>query len=302
MSTFLHKQAQYLLGNSFYALCLTAVLAVVPFAAWLSLAVVMFITLRKGAYDGFRLLCVGAVAAFIASVYSIDLPYADSITLITFLVGYLCALLLRSTASWNAVTSFIMVAAIVIISALPWLAPEFVIEQYRFLLEILKEAGQAEYFSQLVGEPALNQSLLADYLLGIKIFSIAMSVLASLSLARYMQSLLFYPGGFRKEILAFRASRTGMIFLIMAIIGAYKNNVTAMSCLPILVTYFMAAGMSLGFNMIRKSDRMACILLFVPIFVVPYIMLPVYVLFGSLDSVFNFRLRLLSKAVKLKKG
>ena len=63
--------------------------------------------------------------------------------------------------------------------------------------------------------------------------------------------------------------------------------------------FFFIAGMSLWLDCMAKRG------MFVPMLVLsivlgffPYVMLPVYVLFGSLDAVFNFRLYLQTRAGK----
>src|ERR1700722_18885741 len=99
INSFLHKQCYYLLQNERYALFLVAILAVIPFASWLSLAIIALITLRTGEYQGFKVLLVGVSLAILASHRAIAIPYTIPAILITFLLGYLAAWLLRVTAS-----------------------------------------------------------------------------------------------------------------------------------------------------------------------------------------------------------
>jgi hypothetical protein len=298
MGSFLHKQGHYLLQNEIYALFLTAALAAIPFVSWLSLAVIALVTLRKGGYDGFKVLVTGLTIAIIAGSRSAELPYTISSIVMTFSMGYIAALTLRHTASWKIVVAFVLTIALLGMLLVAWIVPDYIMEQYQVLLVMLRSIEQGESLMRLLnGQSGANQELLANYLLGVKAFSIVLSALSSLMLARYIQALLFNPGGFKAEILVFRASRIGVLLLIISGIGAYQSNPVAVSCLPILVVYLMAAGMSLLFNIIsRKQNLVTIFLLFVPLVLAPYVMLPVYVFFGSLDSLFNFRLRLLSKA------
>jgi len=63
--------------------------------------------------------------------------------------------------------------------------------------------------------------------------------------------------------------------------------------------YFLLAGLSLGFSVLARKTLMGSLLLLVvPLVLLPFVMLPVYVIFGSLDSLFNFRLYLPTGAGK----
>ena len=298
MSSFLQKQGHYLLHNQLYASIIAATLAFIPFSGWLSLALIALVTLRKGSYNGLKILIVGIAAAVIAASRNDALPYENIAILATFSIGYIAAILLRTAASWKVVVGIVLTISLLVMALIHWLAPEYILEQFHALLAMFRKIEPGGAVLRLLdGKHGASQEILANYLLGIQVFSIVFSALSSVMLARYIQSMLFYPGGFREEILAFRASRTGVFMLVISAVGVYQHYPVAISFLPILVVYLMAAGMSLFFKvMSRKKDLFTILLLIAPLVVVPYVMLPVYVLFGSLDSLFNFRLRLLSKA------
>lgn len=101
--------------------------------------------------------------------------------------------------------------------------------------------------------------------------------------------------------MAFRASRPIVGLFGIAMVGAYLNNLAAISCLPVLSVYLMIAGLCLMFSLTPKKGRaISLALLLIPLVMRPDLMLRVYILFGSLDSMFNFRLRLASKASNSK--
>ena len=84
---------------------------------------------------------------------------------------------------------------------------------------------------------------------------------------------------------------------MIAALGSYQSNSLAISCLPVLVTYFVWAGLSLSFNILAKDKGIGTLLLLlIPLVLLPFVMLPVYIIFGALDSLFNLRLHLLSKS------
>lgn len=58
----LRKQGHFLLENDHYALLYIAILALIPFATWLSVAIVALITLRKGWVSGLKGLMIGSAS------------------------------------------------------------------------------------------------------------------------------------------------------------------------------------------------------------------------------------------------
>ena len=294
MNTFLSRQCNHLLQNERQAYFLIALLAFVPFADWLSVTIICLIALRKGGLFGFKAFLVGLVSFIITTSQESGLLFMLNPAFLTFVMSYCAAVVLRITASWKQVGVFLLMLSLTGLALIHWLFPASIQEQYQALLATLKALDQNELILHILdNQKNATPELLANYLLGIKAISIIFSTLSSLMLARYCQSGLFYPGGFKNEMLQFRASGIGLILLVIASIAAYQDNSLGISCLPLLVVYLTLAGMSLLFNIVsKKRNGVALLLVLVPIIVVPYVILPVYVLFGSLDTLFNFRSRL----------
>ena len=299
----LGKQGRFLIENDLYALVCIAVLTLIPFAAWLSAAIIALITLRKGWLDGFKGFAVAVLVLIAASIPTTTILSAVVTALIAFLPCYLTAAVLHSTASWRMAGLFIVAQALLGLVLIHWLVPEFISKQYQYFLTILKEMALSSSDDSLNGllnnKDALSQIVNANYLMGIQAVCVVMTAIASLLLARSVQARLYYPGGFRQEMLMFRASGFGVILLAFVAINAYLRSPLAISCLPMLVTYYLCAGLSLGFSILAKDKDKGIkmlILLIVPLILLPYVVLPIYALCGALDSFFNFRLRLATDA------
>ncbi|ARG97665.1 DUF2232 domain-containing protein [Legionella micdadei] len=297
LGEFLGKQGRLLLENDRLALLYIAVLALIPFAAWLSAAVVALITLRKGWLDGFKGFVVATLTLLILSLPSMPLSAAVITALMAFLPCYLTAALLHSTTSLKIAGFFIVLQALLVIALIHWLAPEFISNQYLYVQAIIKElereSSDGNMTSLLSNNEAVNKIVIANYIVGVQAVSVLLSAVVSLLLARSVQSRLYYPGGFKRDLVAFRASGFGVIILAIAMIGAYRHNPLALSCLPVLAVYYVFAGLSLSFNVLAKDKGVGTLaLLLVPLILLPFVMLPVYVIFGALDSLFNFRLHL----------
>ena len=285
-----------------------AILAIIPFAAWLSAAIIALITLRRGWREGFRVLAVAILSFTVLSLMSMPFTQALSAALLAFLPCYLTAGILHATASWRLVGFAIVLQALFVVMLIHWLAPELMMNQYRYILSVLqemaKESPDSTVASLFNNQNALNQQIFASYFLGIQSVSISLSTVISVALARSVQSKMFYPGGFKQEMLGFRASGLGVILLFAASLSSYKHNSFAVSCLPILVVYFVTAGLSLSFNILAKGRGVGTfILLLIPLALLPFFMIPMYVAIGVLDSLFNIRLYLSSRGDgKEKKG
>ncbi|VEG89965.1 hypothetical protein [Legionella spiritensis] len=290
----IQKQGYYSLQNEKYACFLTAILAVFPLTAWLSLAVMALIVLRKSWAAGLKILITGMTVSICVAEIAGTMDVVLSGILLTYVTCYLASLLLRTTASWQIVVGGMVMLAATGVLLTHWLAPDYVIKQYNTLQAMLSAVDSNNpVVDMLAHQNAENKINLASSLLGIKAVSLIISVLFSLLLARAIQASLFNPGGFQREMLAFRASKIAVIALIVCVYGTHQGNAILLSCLPVFFVYLMLAGISLGLNLFVKKKRLVMMMmLLMPIILMPYVVLPVYVLFGSIDSLFNLRSRL----------
>lgn len=300
LSGLIRKQGQFLLENERYAMLHAVILALLPYTTWLSVAVVVLITLRKGWSKG-ALLLVPAVSAYFAlSFSSTTTAIALVNALLVFTPAYLAACALRLTTSWRAVASAFFLQIVVAVVLLHIYMPDFITAQYLYIQAALRELESDSALLVLINnKTGLNQMVLASYLLGLQTVGIVFSAGLSLMLARFVQSQLFCPGGFKREMLTFRGDKIDLLLLVILFIAANQQNVFAMSLLPILIFYFMLAGLSLSFNVLAKQRPLRLMIFSIAsLLLLPFVMLPVYVIFGSLDSLFNLRLYLLSDAGK----
>lgn len=292
MSNFLHKQSELLFKNKIYPYFFVSLLPFVPFGEWLALVTMSLITLRQGAKRGYGLLMVALVATVMATEYS-AMPGAQLIRCSTLLLSYLLALGLRRTANWQQVGMMILFVSVIAIAYVDCFQPKIIITQINQIKELLNTLMQSEFAEQVKYTQQLDSvAFFSSFIFG----AITLKALLTLLFARYLQSILFYPGAFKKELMAFRANRVIVCLLAVALAGAVNNYSLAASCLPILIGYVMMAGICLCLNILKnKKNLPAFAFIFLPLLIVPYIMLPFYVVFGSIDSMFNFRLRLNSK-------
>ncbi|WP_193786844.1 hypothetical protein [Legionella tucsonensis] len=283
---FITKQCKIILESKQQAIIYAVIFSILPFASWLSVALVSLVTLRKGAKSGFDVLLPALVIHSVPLMMLIPLSGALINTLIAYLPCYLAALSLRNTERWQTVAGVFFVLAFLGCLFIQLFIPGFIVEQFNLFKMILTQ------YQEMVG-PALNgvnSVILAQLFFGIQILSVLVSATISLMFARAMQAKLFLPGGFRNELMAFRSGRLSFLVFLGVSLATFYEIPCAMNVLPIVLCYFLASGFGLAYFIFsRKRQVRVFILLMLLILVKPTFVLCAYIVLGSLDSLVNFR-------------
>jgi hypothetical protein len=290
---------KYLLDNSTHAILGALVFALFPYTKWLAVAVMALLTLRKGWREGGYLLLIVSLAYF--GMLSLQIPYGIAMikALSSFLPCYLAANVLRTYVSWRAVAGMCLLIIFAFVSFIQLVTPEFIVLQFKLFKAILVELNNNGPLIDWIEEGGYRQMDVANYLLGTQALGMILSAILSLMFARWVQSLMFYKGAFKQEMQAFRAEKPELFMLGAISFAAYFGVDIAINLLPAILLYFILAGLSLGYSAFaRKKPLGTFLVLITPMVLLPYIMLPIYLLFGSLDSVFNLRLYLHGQADK----
>lgn len=298
INAFITKQGQLLLQDKRYAMLQVVILAVLPYTVWLSVAITALVTLRKGWQKGAEVVGVAVLGHFSLSLFSFSITGAAFNTGLIYLPCFIAAWVLRATTSWRAVVGVFFLLTLGFALILHVWMPDFILVHFHYLQAIVQEMqGDSALTSIWGGSEAANQTVLANYFLGIREAGIMFSAALSLMLARSVQSQLFNPEGFKREMLTFRGDTISFFMLIGIALAAQQQNVLAINLLPVAVLYFLLAGLSLSYNILgMKKPLNSWILLLLPLVLMPFVMVPIYVLVGSLDSLFNLRTYLLRKA------
>jgi hypothetical protein len=289
---FIIKHSKLLLENKQQAILYAVILSIIPFASWLSVALVTLITLRKGAKPGFEVLLPALVVHSVPLMMLVSLESAFVNTLVAYIPCYIAAICLRKTMSWQMVCGVFLAQALIGFLSIQLLAPDFVVDQFNQFKSIL---AQYQEYQHLVDSSTdgINSFILAQLFFGIQILSVIISAMISISFARSIQSKLFIPGAFRDELLGFRSGRLSFLVLMGVSVASYYEIPFAINLLPAVLCYFLISGFSLAyFILARKRQVRVAILLFLLILFKPSFVLLAYIVFGSLDSLFNFRLYL----------
>jgi hypothetical protein len=298
---FVLKQSKSILENKQHALFYAILFAVLPFASWLSVSVMALITLRKGAKSGLDILLPASIIHSVPLMMLIPVDSALVNTAIEYIPCYLAALSLRKASNWQAVCFVLLAQALIAFLLLGVIAPHFAEEQF---IHFKKMVSHYEEYQQLFDRimSDISSDNLAQLFLGVQILSVTISTLTSLIFARGIQAKLVKPGGLQEELLEFRGNRISLIVLLALSVASYYEMPWALNLLPIALAYFFAAGLGLiNFVLSRKWQLKVVILLVLLILFKPILMF-VYVIFGTLDSLFNFRLYLPARRENQFKG
>lgn len=280
-----------------YALILAMVLAAIPYMGWLAEALIAFVTLRKGAKVGVQLLLPVILVHTLLSVFAFPVYVALTIATLNVLPCFVAAWVLKKTKSWQQVAFSLFGLVVLGVMLLHLVLPSFIAEQFKHLEMILE--GLSSSTTEILGfwqQKGISREALANYLVGIQATSIVFSSLIPVFLARSIQAQLFYPGGFRKEVLHFRANKYGLFVFFALSIAAFNNVYLAMNLLPIVLFYYVLAGLSVGAYMFsRMRPLVAGLILIVPLILIAWVMMPLYFLIGIIDSLCNARVLMTSK-------
>ncbi|MGC1182486.1 hypothetical protein [Legionella sp.] len=286
MGEMITKHCKVLLESKQQSIIYAVIFSVLPFASWMSIALVSLVTLRKGARSGFDVLLPALVFHSVPLMMLYPLSSALINTLIAYLPCYFGALVLRKTEKWQVVFGVSLLQAFLWCLLIQQLAPDFIVLQFNQFKSVLTQYPEL-IDTNMDGIRSLN---LAQLFFGIQILSIIVSAIISLMFARSIQAKLFLPGGFKQELLAFRSGKLSLLILIGISLGTYYEIPLAINILPMMLCYFLVSGFGLAYFIFsRKSQIKVFILLFLLILLKPTFVLFAYIVFGVVDSLFNFR-------------
>lgn len=255
---------------------------VIPMLTPLAVALV---TLRRGAFEGTLLMFISLTPALLSIVFSESSPLLIWITLLSLVVVFIPALLLRVTVS----LPLALLAAIAVSIAISLLVMALASERIDELIALLfKDLSEQEGYESLADAMANHTAVagMIAYILGI-------NAVAGLLLGRWMQALLYNPGGFGSE---FRELRLGFIAASICFFGSVFFRLqgpeywwwASVLTLPLILVAFAVVHM---LAQQRQWSAPWLVLCYVAVFIVS----PLFLLVGFMDTWLNFRSRLQKK-------
>ncbi|MCP3671423.1 MAG: DUF2232 domain-containing protein [Gammaproteobacteria bacterium] len=215
----------------------------------ISSAVVALVTLRRGPQDGLFVTLLGTAAcALLAMLVQVDAISVVGFTLLLWLPVWVLALLLRSSSSLALATTVALLFGLLVIVVYYVEFSDPVAEWRRLLEPLLQSFNQAQTLER--DQQILLLDVLSHWMTGLMAAGFFLQLMISVLLARWWQSLLYYPGGYRSEFHQLRLPRTLAMFTV-AVVGLLLLDMDVGSPMldylaMLLITAYLLQGLALA--------------------------------------------------------
>jgi len=274
--------AEYAVRGRSQAVTVAAIAAALPLLFWISAATIALVTLRKGWQEGLYILLWSVLPAAVWVIFR-----HDPTPLMVLLGTTALAIVLRQTVSWVYTLMTGVVIGILVSGIMSQLVPELIAELVK-----ASEAVLANVREQLAPELQAQLSEALAYVLSGFFGTIhLLMMVACLILARWWQSTLFNPGGFRAEFHQLRLPRAVALPLLLVVLIGGNVHLALLTWAPVMTVPLFIAGLALVHGLLGRSGSgqpLLVVFYFGLLFVEPYFYL-LLIFVAGLDSWLDFR-------------
>ncbi|MBU2710911.1 hypothetical protein [Zooshikella harenae] len=284
--------AEFIMRGPKQAALFATLTAIAPLTSWLSAAALGLVVLRQGFTKAIQVI----IWPLLPALYFAIQGQLDVIT--TLLCTVALAHFLRTSVSWAVTLGLSVLLGVLVVFSIKLITPDLlatIVEQFNTIWT------QSAMYKQL-GEDSLNlqkqiNDLLPHIVVGLLAFGSMMLCIVSLIVARWWQSMLFVPDGFREEFHALRLpiwlSSSLMAFIILGI--EIDTSLAAFVLLASLPLFFAGIALVHGSLAKKQMSKQWLILFYLAQLLFLQVMYPLLVIMAFLDSLLNFRGRLQQK-------
>lgn len=253
----MHRLASFIMAGQ-----LRATTAVVGFAVLALLfpplmlasgAALMLVTARLGAVSGLTLLGLSTLVAVILSQLVIGQPWLGALFgLLQWAPGFVLAMILRHTVSLDRTLQSAIGLGVGALALLQLGGPDLTPYWREIVEAYLRPALER---AELPTE-SLDQTLtqVVQLMSGAVIASMLVSHTLSLLLARWWQSLLYNPGGFREEFMGLRLGRVPAAIALALFVFALFSQAPVLTALAIVaLVVFLFQGLAIVHNLSARA-------------------------------------------------
>ena len=276
--------AELAMKGRFNALVVAGIAAFIPITFWISAALVGLVTLRRGQFEGLKILA-GAYIGAIAGAYFFGSLAMFTLVLWSSPFTLVLALVLRSTSNWVWVFLANLVLALLAAALVNLVFAEQIASFSQTLASELQALEQQTIFDQVILNVVEGNALATMMVAGISDMSVYV-----LLLARYWQASLYNPGGFRKE---FHALRLPPWFIgLLGVVGVLVSFWSVWALEPVFLPLFIA-GIALVHGLVAKRDMGGPWLaaFYMGLLLLLQILVPILLLIVIIDSWLDIRSR-----------
>lgn len=280
----MRKLAELIMRGRSQAILVVIVATMLPMMYWISAAAVGLVTLRRGPGDGTGLLAWSLLPAGAWGLVG------DPTPALVILGTYVLAVILRRTVSWGYT-----LAVLIPVGVLSGIALEQMLhEVLGQLVEVVQELLQSQ---ETVPGAQLGADWWYQLFAGGLSATHAAMMLACLVLARWWQSVLYNPGGFREEFHGLRLSPALALSIMAVLVVGPQFGLVMVHWLPLLVLPLVFAGLALVHGSVakRKVGVTWLIMFYMAVVVLGPYLITMLVLLAVIDSLVDIRRRIPAK-------
>lgn len=284
--------AEFIMRGRMQATLVVAGCAALPLLYWLGAAAGCLVLLRRGLKDALGVLALGLLPALIWWLYSDD-PRA----LLVLLGSASLALVLRASESWSRVLLVSIAMGVVFSVVLGTVFGPQIEMLAQALIKVMPSLLGEVYQKMSVDEQARFASLIAPILTGLIAALLQIVSVLSLIVGRYWQALLYNPGGFGREFRAVRIPLGPAMLLLAGMVVTPNLGVQMSMLVPLCSVPLVFAGLALIHGLVaqKRLARFWLVGLYVTLLLFMQLIYPLLVVLAIVDSLIDFRGRLVSK-------
>ncbi|MFU8797733.1 MAG: hypothetical protein ACNA7Y_03435 [Gammaproteobacteria bacterium] len=299
------KFAEFILQSRFGAILTVVFLVFLPLFRWAGWTVLGLVTLRKGALEGSFVLAGVVLSVIVAGfLMSINpLPPGMSRDLMVFgmagilatgLWVWILANVLRNTASWSRVFQVVMWVGLSVVALVQLIYPEVAVTWW---LPIVKE--NLVRMQKSLPEMTISDGLstkIATLMTGGYATLTLLAALFGLWVARWLQALLYNPGGLGQELMTIRLGVLEAAIAVMITLWIMMGDeALVIGFVPVIGLVFIVAGFSLVHRLLgmMKKPWIGAAAFYIILFVLFRYMIFFLISLALIDAVVNVRKRLL---------
>lgn len=265
-----------------------------PPLSLLTAAVAALVTLRQGWREGLNTVLASALAAgLLGAIVLGNFVLPAGYGLMLWLPSWAVALVLRYTRDLGWTFELATVLGMVGVASVYLVRPDVAGLWQERMQQVFGSLG--EQAGMDLAQWQMQLAAIARYMTGVVAAGMVSSLALSLILARFMQALLYYPGGFRSEFLGFRLHKL-MAYLALALGGlamvleSQAREVVVNLLLVLVVLYVVAGVAALHAILAGRGQKMWLYGFYGLMLLVPHVLILI-VLVGLSDTWFDWRRR-----------
>lgn len=274
---------------------------VLPPLSVLTGGIVALVTLRNGAKAGISVLVGASLILGLFAYFAMPGQGTALIFLLSLLVTvfpvWLLAIVLRSSISLTKTINLAVIMGGLMVCLVHLLLPDPALWWEELLHTAIGPALQEAQFATQGVDVDANIKAMSVWMTGLVAAAMTLSYMASLLIGRWMQAMLYNPGGFKQEFLGLRLSRemaiTTLVVLLVAFLLDGSVAAIAKDLMWVLGAIYIVPGLSVVHQWIdtMNSSTIWLVVLYLLLLFVPQIAVLMAVI-GWGDTWVNFRARL----------